>query len=117
MQIRAVQGHSTLSVRHQYPEKTPPPVLYHGTATRFLASIPEQALKADARHHVHLSNDTSTAITVGKRHGKPVILEIRAEQMSERGFDFYLAENGVWMVDRVPVEFMRVVDKATEPRR
>uniref|UniRef100_UPI0039EEB0F7 RNA 2'-phosphotransferase n=1 Tax=Bordetella sputigena TaxID=1416810 RepID=UPI0039EEB0F7 len=108
--IRAVQGHSTPSVRREYPEKKPPPVLYHGTAIRFLESIQRQGLNAGARHHVHLSKDVSTALTVGRRHGKPVILEIQAEHMSQQGYKFYVAENDVWLTSEVPVEFISVLN-------
>ena len=34
--IRAAQGHSTGQVRMRLAPQTPPDVLYHGTATRFL---------------------------------------------------------------------------------
>ncbi|MBN3792460.1 RNA 2'-phosphotransferase [Burkholderia sp. Ac-20353] len=108
--IRAVQGHSTPAVQRQYPEQPPPAVLYHGTATRFRESIRERGLKAGARHHVHLSQDLRTAVTVGKRYGKPVVLAIQAGRMHERGFRFFLAENGVWLVDAVPAEFLSVHD-------
>ncbi|KWI35375.1 RNA 2'-phosphotransferase [Burkholderia stagnalis] len=108
--IRAVQGHSTPAVRRQYPERQPPDVLYHGTATRFLDSIRAQGLKAGTRHHVHLSQDMSTAISVGKRYGKPVVLAIRARHMHERGFRFFMAENGVWLTDDVPAEFLSLLD-------
>ncbi|KVC57733.1 RNA 2'-phosphotransferase [Burkholderia stagnalis] len=108
--IRAVQGHSTPAVQRQYPERQPPDVLYHGTATRFLESIHAQGLKAGTRHHVHLSQDMSTAISVGKRYGKPVVLAIRARHMHERGFRFFMAENGVWLTDAVPAEFLSLLD-------
>jgi putative RNA 2'-phosphotransferase len=107
--IRAVQGHSISTVRPTYPEKVPPVVLYHGTATRFLASIREQGLKAGSRHHVHLSLDIPTAIAVGKRHGKPVALEIQALRMHQQGFKFFLAENKVWLTDAVPAEFISTI--------
>lgn len=105
--IRAVQGHSTSTVRRQYPQKEPPEFLYHGTATRFLASILEQGLSAGARHHVHLSQDIPTAIAVGKRHGKPVVLQILALRMHREGFKFLLAENGVWLTDAVSTKFLQ----------
>lgn len=108
--IRAVQGHSTSTVQRTYPETIPPEMLYHGTATRFLASIREQGLKAGFRHHVHLSLDVSTATTVGKRHGKPVVLEIRALRMHQNGFKFFLSENNVWLTDAVPPEFINTID-------
>lgn len=103
--IRAVQGHSSSQVNISYQEKTPPEYLYHGTATRFIDSINSKGLVAGSRQYVHLSADQSTAITVGQRHGKPVILTVNALQMYQQGFKFYQAENGVWLTVHVPVEY------------
>jgi putative RNA 2'-phosphotransferase len=89
----------------QYEEKEPPQ-LYHGTATRFLKSIQAQGLIAGSRHKVHLSADKETAVKVGQRHGTPVVLRIDTEGMRRQGLRFYLAENGVWLVDKVPPEFI-----------
>lgn len=108
--IRAVQGHSTSTVQRTYPESMPPEGLYHGTATRFLASILEHGLRPGSRHHVHLSFDVSTATTVGKRHGKPVVLGIQALELYRSGFKFFLSENDVWLTDAVPPEFIDVLD-------
>lgn len=104
--IRAVQGHSTANVSLQHIEKEPPEFLYHGTATRFLESIRKQGLIAGSRHHVHLSQDISTAIAVGQRYGKPVVLKIEALRMYQQGFKFFQAENGVWLTSHVPEEFL-----------
>lgn len=65
LRIRAAQGHSAPDVNLQHIEKEPPEYLYHGTATRFLESILQQGLIAGSRHHVHLSQETQTAMTVG----------------------------------------------------
>lgn len=107
--IRAVQGHSTKSVELQLEEKQPPETLYHGTATRFMDSINEQGLIPGSRHHVHLSQETATASAVGQRYGTLVILQVAARQMQEQGFKFYQAENGVWLTERVPAEFLSTV--------
>ncbi|MCM2131786.1 RNA 2'-phosphotransferase [Larsenimonas rhizosphaerae] len=104
--IRAVQGHSTASVNLQHVGKEPPEFLYHGTATRFLESIQQQGLIAGSRHHVHLSQNITTAITVGQRHGKPVVLKIKALRMHQKGFKFFQAENGVWLTSHVPEKFL-----------
>lgn len=104
--IRAVQGHSTSSVSLQHIEKEPPEFLYHGTATRFLESIRQQGLIAGSRHHVHLSQDRSTAIAVGQRYGKPVVLKIEALRMYQQGFKFFQAENGVWLTSHAPEKFL-----------
>lgn len=104
--IRAVQGHSTSSVKREFVETPPPEFLYHGTATRFIASILEQGIKAGSRHHVHLSQDMATAIAVGQRHGKPAVLKIDAKKMHQKGFRFFLSENNVWLIDYVPPDFI-----------
>lgn len=54
--IRARQGHS-LPVRLDLQEAVPPEYLYHGTASRHLASIRAHGLHKGSRHHVHFSLD------------------------------------------------------------
>ena len=105
LRIRAAQGHS-VSVELGLSPKEPPPVLFHGTATRFVEAILQQGLKPQARQQVHLSLDKATARRVGARHGKPHIFEIDALAMHASGFQFYLADNGVWLTDQVPPEFL-----------
>ncbi|MCO7263912.1 RNA 2'-phosphotransferase [Dickeya zeae] len=107
LRIRAVQGHSTRQVNISYKEKTPPEILYHGTATRFISAIREQGLIPVSRQYVHLSPDEETAIQVGQRHGKPIVLTIKALNMYEQGFKFYQADNGVWLTDTVPYQFVQ----------
>ena len=106
--IRARQGHS-IDVDLDLVSITPPEVLYHGTAERFLAAIWRDGLKPMQRHHVHLSGDVETARAVGKRHGKPAILHVLAEAMDQNGYRFYRTNNGVWLVDTVPPEFLRII--------
>ena len=59
------------------------------------------------RQHVHLSADEATAATVGRRHGRPVVLAVDAAAMVTGGHSFFRSENGVWLVDRVPVAYLR----------
>ncbi len=103
--IRANQGHS-VQINLGYEATAPPEILFHGTATRFLDSIKATGLQKRSRHHVHLSADKDTAENVGKRHGKVIILQIKAQAMQEAGFEFYLSENKVWLTDNVPVEYI-----------
>jgi putative RNA 2'-phosphotransferase len=105
LKIRAAQGHSTKQVEIKYQQQIPPEFLYHGTATRFIDSIKEQGLIAGDRHYVHLSFDEQTANAVGKRHGKPIVLKVKALLMHQQGFKFYLADNGVWLTHTVPNTF------------
>lgn len=103
--IRANQGHS-VDVELGLARAVPPAILYHGTADRFLASIHAQGLHAGSRQHVHLSRDEPTAIKVGSRHGRPVVLTIQAGGMYAAGHAFLLSDNGVWLTDAVPPQFI-----------
>lgn len=106
MRIRAVQGHSTETVDINYVARLPPEFLYHGTATRFMESIQKDGLLPGSRQYVHLSQDEETARAVGQRHGKPMVLELKALLMHEQGFKFFQAENGVWLSSHVPIIFI-----------
>lgn len=103
--IRASQGHS-IQIDLGYEAITPPTQLYHGTAARFVHSIAQQGLKKRNRHHVHLSADVATATKVGGRHGKPVILTVNALDMRNDGYKFFQSENGVWLTDHIPVQYI-----------
>ena len=103
--IRANQGHS-VGVDLQYPPQTPPEILYHGTAARFLHGIRKDGLQRMDRHDVHLSAETKITFQVGGRHGKPVLLIIRSGDMHRAGHVFRCSTNGVWLVNHVPPEFI-----------
>jgi len=103
--IRASQGHS-VEVDLQYQPQVPPETLYHGTPERFVASIQASGLNKGQRHHVHLSIDAATASKVGERRGRPVVLKVRAGEMHQAGHTFFLAANGVWLVEHVPTQFI-----------
>jgi len=103
--IRANQGHS-VQVDVELKEAEPPEYLYHGTADRFVDVIMKTGLQKQSRNHVHLSKDRETAVNVGGRHGKPMVLRISARDMRRDGYIFYLSENGVWLVDEVPVFYI-----------
>jgi putative RNA 2'-phosphotransferase len=105
--IRASQGHS-VAVDLGYQPTMPPQVLYHGTGEKSLNSILKSGLQKGERHHVHLSADVKTAIKVGQRHGKPVVLHVAAQQMQEEGFLFFISQNGVWLTDYVPAAYLAV---------
>lgn len=104
--IRANQGHS-IKVDLELKEIKPPKVLYHGTVEKFLDSIKEKGLLPQQRQYVHLSEDLDTAISVGKRRGEPIILEIDSYKMYEEGGKFYKSENGVWLTDKVDKRYIK----------
>lgn len=107
-EIRANQGHS-VAVNVKLKAEKPPKTLYHGTAQKNLESILQKGIQKQNRLHVHLSSDLETAKAVGSRHGKPIILEIDAAIMYEDGIKFYLSENGVWLVDSILPNFIKLV--------
>jgi putative RNA 2'-phosphotransferase len=105
--IRASQGHS-VEVELGYTAQKPPATLFHGTTEKNVAIILEKGLAKMSRHHVHLSVDKETAQHVGQRYGKPIILTIQALAMHESGYPFYISDNGVWLTDHVPAEFIEI---------
>lgn len=105
--IRANQGHS-VKVDLGLISCTPPQILYHGTPSKFIDVIMREGLKKMARHHVHLSAEVKTAVQVGGRRGNAVILIIDSLKMFNDGHDFYVSENGVWLTDTVPIEYLGI---------
>lgn len=106
-QIRASQGH-TVHVDLKLEERNPPEYLYHGTVDRFIESIRSTGLSRMERQHVHLSQTVETALKVGSRRGKPVLLKIRALEMYQDGHRFYLSQNDVWLCDAVPAQYIDI---------
>ena len=103
--IRANQGHS-ITIDLDLPPQVPPTHLYHGTAQRHLSSIQTKGLIKGNRHHVHLSAEVQTAHKVGQRHGKPVVLQVDAARMHQAGHVFFCSDNGVWLTDQVPTDYL-----------
>lgn len=104
--IRANHGHS-VPVELGYTPQPPPEQLFHGTATRHLEAIRAEGLQRGSRHHVHLSPDADTARRVGQRHGSPVVLTVLAGDMHRQGHAFFVSDNGVWLTESVPPQFLR----------
>ena len=105
--IRANQGHS-VPVDLDLQELMPPDILYHGTGKKYVSSINVFGLIPKSRLYVHLSSDISTAVTVGKRHGIPIIYAIDCKQMYFDGYKFYQSANGVWLTKSVPIEYLDI---------
>jgi putative RNA 2'-phosphotransferase len=103
--IRANQGHS-IPVDVELEKTYPPEILYHGTGEKYASSIDKEGLLPKSRLYVHLSKDVQTAEEVGSRHGKPVVYQVNAGEMSRDGITFYLSANGVWLVKSVPVRYL-----------
>lgn len=104
--IRANQGHSLKTINLDLVVQTPSEFLFHGTVDRFITAIKLEGLNKMKRQHVHLSQDKETAIKVGARRGKAIILVVKALEMQNKGHKFYKSENGVWLTENVPAYFI-----------
>lgn len=110
LKIRANQGHSIEGVVIKMKQvDSPPEYLYHGTAQRSLDSILKDGLRSMSRNYVHISTDYATAVKVGSRHGKPVVLQFRAADFVRDGYKLYISDNGVWQAEFVPPEYLSVL--------
>ena len=96
--IRARQGHS-INVDVELKETTPPDILYHGTAETTVPIILKEGIVKGNRLHVHLSQTEETAVTTGRRYGKPYGLRINTKQLGEDGIKSYLSTNGAWLTE------------------
>jgi putative RNA 2'-phosphotransferase len=110
--IRAAQGHS-VGVDLALPSATPPSRLFHGTTMESWPAIRTAGLKKMQRHHVHLSADVETAkIVAARRKGVHIILEIEAARMHSEGHSFFVTDNGVWLTDHVPSQYLSPISGA-----
>ena len=103
--LRCNQGHS-IPVDVEMLEAAPPEYLWHGTGEKSAESIRAQGIFPMARQYVHLSPDYDTAVTVGRRHGKPVVFRVNAGAMFRAGTPFLISANGVWQVKYVPPAYL-----------
>lgn len=107
--IRANQGHS-IPVDVELQKKEPPEILYHGTGKKYVTSIDKEGLIPKSRLYVHLSGNIDTAIAVGKRHGIPIIYQVKSGEMFHDGYTFFLSKNGVWLTKKVPVRYLEQIE-------
>jgi len=105
--IRAGYGHS-IDIDLDLTPVRPPDILYHGTARKNTDSIKAKGLHAGDRNFVHLSVKKEDAVSVGKRHGKPVTLTVNSKNMHKAGYPFYRSESekAIWLVGEVPPQFI-----------
>ncbi|MBB3526840.1 RNA 2'-phosphotransferase [Rhizobium sp. BK456] len=104
--IRANQGHS-VDVDLALTPVEPPAALYHGTSSANWHSIEREGLKKMQRHHVHLSADIETAkIVATRRKGEYLILRVDAARMFSEGHSFFVSDNGVWLAESVPNQYL-----------
>ncbi|MGO4949232.1 RNA 2'-phosphotransferase [Paenibacillus sp. DRB1-1] len=105
--IRANYGHS--AGRLDYKESIPPTTLYHGTNSKVVDKIITEGIKPMGRKYVHLSETLEFATLAGKRRGELVILEIDTVKSMANNVKFYVANNGVWLADFVPPQYVKKI--------
>ena len=86
-----------------------PDTLYHGTARHNVESIREKGVVPKGRQEVYLSGTVEEAVEVGTRHGEPVVFEVDTEDL-----DVERRGKGVYTVERVPSDFLSVVEGVGE---
>ena len=103
--IRASHGHS-ISVILEDKNATPPLILYHGTASKNVTNILKYGLLTMQRQFVHCSANIETAIEVGKRHGKPIVVEVDTESYNKNNARFFQTSDNVWLTSEISNEFL-----------
>ena len=106
--VRALYGHS-INVDLGLESTTPPLILYHGTAEKYIDSIMKEGLTPRKRNFVHLSETIDVAKQIGIRHGSPIVLSIDTGAMLRAGYKFYKAQNGIWLTGDILPKFLKVV--------
>lgn len=105
--IRAVYGHSR-RIELDLVDEKPPEILYHGTAAGNLDSIMKNGIKPGRRQYVHLSVDPKTALEVGKRHGRVILLEVDSGSMCRDGGRFYHPAEKIWLTTEVNPAYIEI---------
>lgn len=107
--IRAYYGHS-FAEKVVKMESIPPHILYHGTSHEAVEQILKSGLCSQKRQYVHLSAETDTAISVGKRKdANPIILIVDTLSAIKDGIKFYFGNQTVWLSDNIPAKYLKVL--------
>jgi putative RNA 2'-phosphotransferase len=107
--IRATNGHSIKGIDVGAILVEPMKPLYHGTYINNIEFIEKQGLKKMGRVALHLSDNSTDAIAVGRRGGAPILYEVNTMDMIADGYKFYQTENGVYYTDHVPPQYLKRV--------
>jgi len=104
--IRATYGH-TVDVDLDLPTDNIPDHLYYPVTEEEATIVLEVGLKPSDRKKVHLSKTAEDARAAGAvRTPNPVILEVDAKTAREGGLVIKKAAKTVYLVDRVPPEYL-----------
>ena len=105
--VRATYGH-TLEVDPDLPTENIPDQLYYPVTAEEAGIVLEVGLKPSDRRKVHLSKTAEDARSAGSvRTPEPIVLEVDAKRARAEGLVIKRAGKTVYVVDRVPPEFLR----------
>lgn len=108
--IRANHGH-TIDVDLELAPSDPPEYLLHGTGDRHVKAIDQKGLLKMSRQYVHLTTNKEMAISVGARHGQPVLYRIHSGAMACDGYIFRESASHIWLTDHVPIGYLEKLDE------
>ena len=101
-QLEALEAHSERMTFDELRE-----VVRANDKQRFSFSpVRQQGLLKGRRHHVHLSEQEATALAVGGRYCRFVVLRIASGTMHADGYPFFRSANGVWLTEHVPTRYI-----------
>jgi putative RNA 2'-phosphotransferase len=104
--MRATYGH-TVDLDLDLPTENIPDHLYYPVTAEEVSIVLEVGLKPSDRKKVHLSKTAQDAHAAGAvRTPEPVILEVDAKRAREDGLVIMKAGKTVYLVDRVPPEYL-----------
>ncbi len=113
--VRATYGH-TLEVEPDLPTENIPERLYYPVTQEEAGIVLEVGLKPSDRRKVHLSKTAEDARSAGSvRTPDPIVLEIDAQRARAEGLVIRKAGKTVYVVDRVPPEYLRRADVPPAP--
>ena len=108
--IRATYAH-TVDVELDLPTENIPDHLYYPVTEDEATIVLEVGLKPSDRKKVHLSKTAADAHSAGSvRTPAPVVLEVDAARARADGIGIMPAGKTVFLVDRVPAEYLRRSD-------
>ena len=105
--IRANQGHSIQGLDLDLSVVKENLIIYHGTSKENEESIRKKGLIPMSREFVHLTEDLETAMKVGSRHGKEVLVYlVDVEKMLEDKMLIFKSKNNVYLSKHIPYKYL-----------
>lgn len=85
----------------------PPEYLYYVNGDEFKEYTMKNGLVSNGGHLSMMRADIDETMQIGAATwDRPIIYTVHSGAMYRQGFIFYKSENGVWLTERVPVEYL-----------